>query len=260
MSDYWLKSRGQTDTDAAAVISACSLSAGAQQNACYFLIGALKYYSLWSKMTALYGFVGGSAASHAVNWKTPGVYNITWSGTVTHNSNGITGDGSTGYGDTGINALSVLSTNSAHLSLYSRTNSAIAAYDMGCGAYPSPQQFTMYLKYTTNACATGISCAESISKSNVTDSQGLTIGSRTGASAVALYKRGVPLVKATTASIAMPNYNVMICARRQGTGGVSDFSNRNLSFCSIGFGLSDTDAINLSSIVQSFQTILGRAV
>lgn len=79
---------------------------------------------------AVYPFYGGVAASHSLNlFGTK--YQMQWIGSVTHNSNGITSDGSTGYGITGIIPSSLMRADSCSMGFYSRTNSAIAAYDMG---------------------------------------------------------------------------------------------------------------------------------
>src|SRR5205085_1059836 len=78
------------------------------------LVVSLKGAGLWTKLKAIYPYVGGSATAHKWNLKDPRVldaaYRITWSGGVTHNANGVTFDGSTGYGDTHLNALTVFST------------------------------------------------------------------------------------------------------------------------------------------------------
>lgn len=250
-------SRLQSDTDAAAIISACSLSAGAQQNAAYFLVGALKYYSLWTKMTALYGFAGGTAGAHSINWKTPGTYNITWNGTVTHNSNGITGNGSTGYGDTGLIPNSVLSQNSKHLSLYSRTDGQSTAVDFG--AYSSASSLDQIgAKYTNgnSLCAlSGITA-----NSAIPDALGAYVTTRTSSTLVSTFKQGRKIASSTSASTGNPTHSIYILVRNVTGSPESAKSSRNLSFASIGSGLTDQDAINLSAIVQSYQTILGRAV
>jgi len=46
----------------------------------------------WSKLVACYGVYGGTAnsgAAAAINWKSPGTYNVTWSGNPTFNSLGV---------------------------------------------------------------------------------------------------------------------------------------------------------------------------
>jgi hypothetical protein len=115
------------DADAVTVINAIeatdagALSTG-QKNAINARILALKAQSKWANMVAYYGYVGGTAASHAINWKTPGTYNITWNGGITHSATGVLFDGSTGYGDTGINDNTVMNLDTFSIGGYSRTN------------------------------------------------------------------------------------------------------------------------------------------
>ena len=69
------------------------------------LITCLKAAGVWNLMDAIYPMVGGTLGTCAINLKNPGTYNITWHGGVTASSAGVTGDGATGYGDTGFNAV-----------------------------------------------------------------------------------------------------------------------------------------------------------
>lgn len=74
-----------------------------------------------AKCDLVYPFVGGNALAHSQNLKSSS-YTITWVGTVTHDANGITGNGTDGYGNTGYNpGLGALwSLNSAHVGIYRR--------------------------------------------------------------------------------------------------------------------------------------------
>jgi hypothetical protein len=115
------------DADATTVINAIeatdagALSTG-QKNAINARILALKAQSKWTNMVAYYGYVGGTAASHAINWKSPGTFDITWHGTQTHSATGVLFDGSTGYGDTGINDNTVMNLDTFSIGGYSRTS------------------------------------------------------------------------------------------------------------------------------------------
>lgn len=254
--------RTYDDTDAIAYLAALT-SAGitpsaTQIQAAHFFAKACKWANIWTKFTAVYPFIGGTAATHAVNMKTPGTYTITWNGTVTHNSNGITGNGSNGYGDTGLNANTVLTLNSNHVSVYSRTNSSVTSTDIGCWDTGPSKRIEIYSRYTDGLLYTANGSGTE-SSATVPDSFGITIASRTTSSLMGMYRKGMKLKAPTTASTALAGYNIYISAVNA-IGSATNYSSRNLAFASIGSGLSDTDATNLSSIVQSLQTILGRAV
>jgi hypothetical protein len=262
-SSYIFDGRNQTDTDALAFISAASITDAAQKNAIHFLVGGLKYYSLWTKMVACYPFVGGNATAHSKDLKAgyniTNVANATWTG-MTHNSNGITGNGTTQYGDTGLVPSSALSLNSTHLSFYRRSGASSSEYDIGCGngtvnlillARPDGQTITW-----VNSLSASSDTVIGTTRAGV----GFSLASRTGASTLGIFKNFVKIKAATTASSALPTTYPLYISGRNSVGSLANSSDANYSFFSIGSGLSDTDALNLSSIVQSYQTILGRAV
>lgn len=85
-----------------------------------FIVG-LKENSLWTGIDLLYMCIGGTSASHAVNWKTPGTYNITWYNSPTHNANGVQ-FGGTAHGRTGYNP-NTAGVNPANSGLFGYVNS-----------------------------------------------------------------------------------------------------------------------------------------
>lgn len=68
------------------------------------LVSDLKSYSLWSKVYAIYPFVGGTSTTHKFNLKDPrdldGAYRLIFSGGVTHNADGVTGNAVNGWYNT----------------------------------------------------------------------------------------------------------------------------------------------------------------
>ena len=94
------------DTSASAVFTAIEATGatltGPQKTAANNMIVAFKNPSngsIWDKLAYFHGFLGGTAASHAINWKTPGTYDITWVGTgLVHNATGVKGDGTASAG------------------------------------------------------------------------------------------------------------------------------------------------------------------
>lgn len=59
-------------------------------------------HNFWDSLVAVYPYHGGTAYSHSINFRNVGGTKVTWVGGMTHNANGATGDGSTGFGRTGI--------------------------------------------------------------------------------------------------------------------------------------------------------------
>lgn len=95
------------------------------------IVGAI-IHGWWDKCDIIYPFVGGTATAHSQNLKSAN-FTITWHGTVTHNENGITGDYSTGYGDSGYtpNASGIMGLNDLHLALYRRAEGQPYSYYIG---------------------------------------------------------------------------------------------------------------------------------
>lgn len=259
--------RSQSDTDAIAILNAIT-SAGVTPttpmvNAAHFFVTASKWAGLWTKFVAVYGLMGGTAASHAINWKTPGTYDIAnkanaaWTG-MTHNANGITGNGSSTYGDTGIIPSSVLSLNSAHCSFYRRSGASTSEYDFGC--QDGTSNFLGVARPDGNTSVWLNSLSGDALSSTPRPGVGLSTCSRTGASSVSAYKNGTKFLKGTTASLALTTARSIYIAARNNIGTPSSFSDANYSFFSIGSGLTDIDAYNLFWIVQATQKILSRDV
>lgn len=109
----WLSSAA-SDVDANAFFTAAGITDPTQKSAVTTLIIGLKANSLWTLTRALYPFVGGTAAAHKWNAKDPrdldAAFRLVFTG-ATHDANGVTFNGSTGFADTKIAAAAVFTTN-----------------------------------------------------------------------------------------------------------------------------------------------------
>jgi hypothetical protein len=215
----------------------------------------LKSAGLYSKLSVFYPFIGGTSASHAImgNRTSGTTYDITWGGGMSHSVSGITGNSSaTSYGTTNFFSNSQ-TLGDRHYSLYSFINNTGAAYDLavegdngiilGFGGnqfYPLLDS-TSYFNYTAS------------------DTMGMYVVSETTLNNHYGYKNGVEVAFAVRTSAS---YN-----RAFDIGGVNRVpltpnhgatSSRGYNWASIGFGLTSGDTANLSTIINTFQTSLGR--
>ena len=91
----------------------------------------LKGYGIWSKLIAIYPFVGGTSFTHKFNLKNPldtdAAFRLSYVGSPTHSSNGMSCI--SGYTNTHIVPSLNMVLNDTSLSVYSRTNSDGALYD-----------------------------------------------------------------------------------------------------------------------------------
>jgi hypothetical protein len=244
------------DTDAEAFFTAAGITDVGQKNAVNDLVLSLKADSLWSKMTAIYPFVGGSASTHAVNLKSPGTYDLTFYGGWTHNSNGITGNASTGYADTGINENSVLTLNDTHLSIYSRTNKDALMCDIGLNF--ADDETNIFSKFGSVFYPRVQNTNSGIS--NTGTSQRLFITNRVGSTAIRAYQDGT-LKTISNSSVAKTNGTIVIGGlRRVQLSDIAFYTDRNYAFASVGSGLSDTNMTDLTDAVNTYQTDLSRNV
>jgi hypothetical protein len=255
------------DADAQAFLNAAIITDQTQASAVNTLVTDLKSANIWSKMKALYPFVGGTAASHKFNLKDPrdldAAYRLVFNGGWTHTSTGALPNGTTGYANTFLNPISTL-TNLSHLSFYSRTDSTNALMlgvqddTIGGGAQ-------MYLagNKTTDAYSCSNTDASIISVSS-TSTTGMYIVSRTATASLKAYKNGINVGSHVSASFgALPNIPIFLGGfNYRNMGGASTFyyANKECAFSSVGNGLTDAEAANFYTAVQKYQTTLGRQV
>jgi hypothetical protein len=94
---------------------------------------------------------------------------------------------------------------------------------------------------------------------NTSNSLGLFCASRTSSSSVRAYQNN----SGTTVNVnsdSLTSSNVYLGALNDKINSRINYGNRQLAFSTIGDGLTDTDAANLYTIVQKYQTTLGRQV
>jgi hypothetical protein len=154
----------------------------------------------------------------------------------------------------------VLTQNSNHLSYYSRTAvSASATGEIGSVKTIVPlQYFHSHLRFTGDIYYMLLAANTTPAVSNNT-SQGFFNGSRTNSTSVAHFRNGVNLSNASSTSVALNSLNVFVGALNI-DGIAFNFSTKQTAFASIGDGLTDTEAANLYTRVQAYQTALSRQV
>jgi hypothetical protein len=247
------------DTDAQAFITAAGITNPTQQSAINTLVLGLKADSIWTKMNALYPFVGGTATSHKYNLKDPrdldAAYRLAFFGGMTHNANGIQGDGGSGYADTfaAINTVAIPNRLN-HWSLYNRTVSSNYAYN-GIFNYNTGLVFFGLGSGVSSNTITGVQNFQIVGGA----ADGFTNGTVISNSTANFYRNG-SLVAGGTPSSMPPQDNYYIAALNTGGGSIDYYSTANIAFASLGGALTATDAANFYTRVQAFQTTLGRQV
>jgi hypothetical protein len=260
-----------TDTDAQAFITAASITDSTQQSAINTLVTQLKTYGIWTKMKALYPMVGGTAASHKFNLKDPrdldAAYRLVFNGGWVHSSNGALPNGTTGYADTKFIIAQVYpsSITNIHVSYYSKTNTnkyeMIGMQDdsVGQGSQVYIQDngaVQYYSALNTNA--------NSITLNKVQSSIGHYLTSRTSLTSLKGYRDGViqgSNTNTSSSSNLRSTLPFVIGATIYKLSSIQYYyGNKESAFASIGDGLTDAEAANFYTAVQTFQSTLGRQI
>lgn len=254
------------DPDAQAFFDAIVTAGGSlttpQEDAVNDLVVGLKNYSLWTKMQVIYPFVGGTSTTHKFNLKDPrdldAAFRITFNGGFTQDSNGITANGTNGYADTFYTPSTSGSQNDQHISVYSRTNNTRDCKDLGTLTAGS-NQLTLDLRSTANEFTSGVNSSDDVSSGLFGTSAGLFLSSRTTSTEFKIFRNGTLAKTPSVASAGRSTVKTYLSALNN-NGTAQQFSNRNLAWASIGLGLSDTEAANLYTVVQAYETALSRQV
>lgn len=232
----------------------------------HYLISNMKNIGTWQLSNAVYGFVGGTAASHKWNWKdlrdVDAAFRLTYGGTVTHSANGMQGNGTTGFANTNLNpATSLTIANGISFFGYNKTANTLAAATYGSLEVLSPSKGAFMADRPTSLAAVYGGYLTSLTLSTgLTGSYGLGIKQslNTGyAYTKEKYNSGISLLAGYSTTL-LPNYPFTLLGRNT-DGLITPSSNALLSFFAITNYITDTQAIQQSQIVTNAQLILNRA-
>jgi hypothetical protein len=231
----------------------------AQKTACGNRITAAKANGSWDKRIGFYGFLGGTAASNAINWKSPGTYDLVWSGEVAHSPLGVAGNGVNAYGATGFNPSAFeLLTSKSSLSFYSRTNNADMVYDAGIRR--GGNQWSIHLRWSNGICYFDSPLTPSRLSSGVADSLGAFTGSIKDTEAFFM-KRDALIVAGNVpigdVSIFDASLDFM---RANADDGSFRYSTRQYGLFAFGYELTQAQVLGEHEAEQAYQSALGRSV
>lgn len=257
-----------TDADAQTFITAASIADNTQKNAINQLVLDLKSANIWTKIKALYPFVGGTAAQHRFNLKSPGTTNadfyLDFIGGGTHSADGYLPNGTTAYADTKMNANTNLNASSSHLSIYNTTANAIGTSRIYMGAISTLNSFTALTWGSGGTKEVGtIGGLGADYSGNLSAFAGHKIINTNGSRSARYFKNGI-FQQSVLQTSNIPNINIYIGAANEEDNilppSPNFFQNVNLAFASIGDGLSDSEATAFYNAVQTFNTTLNRQV
>jgi hypothetical protein len=250
------------DPDAEAFIIAAGINKPIQEAAINDLVIGLKADGLWNKMKAIYPFVGGTATAHKFNLKDPrdldAAFRLVFFGGWVHDINGSQPNGTNAVANTYFNPSLHNINNSSHISYYSRTLfvDANAVAEIGCLAPGGTQRNLINASFAgTTYCLPNNN--NELVVNFLSNGVGFYLASRTSATAIIGQRNSTQY----TGSATTTRLNQVIGIGAAGfSGSWAFYSPRQTAFSSIGDGLTDTEAANLYTRVQAFQTALSRQV
>jgi hypothetical protein len=245
------------DSDAEAFIAATTLTGG-QANAIRTLVTTLKSSNLWSKMRAIYPFIGGTAAKHKFNLKDPRdldvAHRLVFSGGWSYWTEGP--QASWGIADTKFNPATVLgATSSASLGVYQSGG----LNGSGHGAWSNSGTRRMaifesgggFIRSQITSAAT-----EAVSPDMRGTTNGFIIANRSSANSNKIWRHGVLQgTNTATETALLPDANITLC--NVNGNAASGYANVILYFAYISQGLTDAEVTAMHNAVQTFRISLG---
>ena len=145
------------------------------------------------------------------------------------------------------------------MGVYTRTSQgALSQCEIGAFSIPFSNNFlTSYFSDSKfYAVINGINNSGSITYTN-TESKGFYIANRTSSTVLNGWKNGTKIGTNTVSPVNLLNVNLCLFAYNNNTLRQL-YSTKEFQFAFLGDGLSDTEATNLSTLVHTLQTTLGR--
>jgi len=248
LTTAWIAATGETDTT---IISALNT-----------LETDLTTYGLTAKIKALYPMVGGTAAKHKFNFldarDLDAAFRLTFNGGGTHSSTGYLPNSINAFANSYLTPSTSLSLNNNHISFYSRTqNYYISGVDIGAANAGNVNMLDIEISFGGRYYDNNQNSYSSPLSATFTN--GLFLNSRIISGSFKGYRNGASEGTISIASTGLSSYPIFLGARNNA--GVAFFySGKECAFASIGDGLSDTEASNLYTAVQAFQTTLLRNI
>jgi hypothetical protein len=252
------------DADAATYLNAVLVAGGTGitstvSAATNTMFVSLKSAGLYTKIDALYPFLGGTASSTKWNAKNPvdtnAAYRITWAGGITYTqAKGVIGNGSSGVGNT--NWYQSGTTTGNTTLAYFISQSGTTGFEMGV-QYPSGWLVLQASNGTSTRGSIntgGLNVLTGTTNAQAINFFGLT---RTNTTQMSFVRAGggVQTINVNT-TIGNTNAALGVLAAL----GFGGFTNKGLGSSVIGVGMTTTELGNLRDIITTFNTTLGRNI
>jgi hypothetical protein len=255
------------DADAAAYLNAIILTGGTLSPtisaATNTLFTQLKGVGLYSKIFAFYPQLGASSGSNSINAKLNTTYDLTWNGGFTWSSTGSTGNGTNGWANPNIPITTwITDPLSWHILAYQNTSNTPTGGDEHLLGSITTNGLLQLCNnnlglggnyfYRAGDATAGIFTSSGQTGSFMINKAGTT---------TADYWRNtdkVYSINGGTSPFDSTSPLAFWALYYSGSIYIGSYANQTFSFICLGSGLSDGEAANLQTIINTFQTSLGR--
>jgi hypothetical protein len=245
------------DIDALAFIAATGITDPTIIGAVCELVTSAKADGWWSKLDAIFPFVGGTADTNKYNLKDPqdldSAFRLSFVGGWVHSANGSLPNGVNGYARTFWNPNTETTSDNVSFGCYSRTNVTGANYIYG--SFQSSGIIRMWNNLNGNI---QIAPTAVISYS-ANPSTKLFISRRDSSNFNQSYRDGVSLGTTIATMLTLPNFEFYFGAVNN-NGGPNFYTQHEIAFGFLGNAITNADVANITSAVNTFQTSLSRNV
>ena len=249
---------GALDPDAEAFLTAATITDPTEISAVNQLVIDMKDAGIWTKMKAVYPFVGGTSTTQKWNLVNPvdsdAAFRLTFSGGWTHSATGALSNGTNGYANTYLIPNSDL-TGTIGVSSYNPDLTVSNGYISGC-----QNSISQTLRHQTISSSIYFRIPNLSNNPIAFVNPGFNGGSRVSTSlCYAMNSEGNTNSDTTTQTGAFPTFSVILSALSS-AGVPTSYRSLTFSYYAISEGLTIPEMTDLRTAVINFQTTLGRAV
>jgi hypothetical protein len=250
-----------------AVIAAGGTLSGGNQAAVNTLFVDMKTAGIYSKTVVMYPYTGNVVDSNKLEAKNPGgSYSITFTGGWTFDSLGAKPNGTNAWGEVNMVANSALTNNNSAMLTYLGTDvSPGYGYVLDIGfPFDGSRQFHTFIGGANDADTNSYFYAyagsegtsrKTISVADIPSGIGSFIMNRRTSTELNIWYNGTKVGTASgTNTTSLPSTTLRLPSAPD----FNTWSPRRHQFDWVGEGLNDTEAADLQTIVNNFQTALGR--
>jgi hypothetical protein len=255
------------DADAAAYLNAIILTGGTLSPtisaATNTLFTQLKGVGLYSKIFAFYPQLGASSGSNSINAKLNTTYDLTWNGGFTWSSTGSTGNGTNGWANPNI-PITTWITNplSWHILAYQNTSNTPTGGDEHLLGSITTDGLIQLCNNNLGLGGNYFYRAGDATAGNFTSSgqTGSFMINKAGTTTADYWRNTdkVYSINGGTSPFDSTSPLAFWALYYSGSIYIGSYANQTFSFICLGSGLSDGEAANLQTIINTFQTTLGR--